>query len=149
MPSFAQLFVAETMGGRADEKAFGGNVVSNGVTRLERRSFVLRKRAERAASEAGHASTARWTSGPAAASPARHHDARVTTAPQSLHLRDRGRPFVEVRLVLRAYIAPAAGRCLRLAAEIDRLGQRVDQFGAHVLVLLLLRRREEPATVAV
>ena len=53
MPHFAQLFVAETMGGRADATAFGGNVVCNGVTRLERRSFVLRKRAERAAVEAG------------------------------------------------------------------------------------------------
>ena len=53
MPHFAQLFVAETMGARADEKAFGGNVTCNGVTRLERRAFVLRKRAERAAAEAG------------------------------------------------------------------------------------------------
>src|SRR3954467_1278318 len=53
MPHFAQLFVAETMGARADEKAFGGSVVCNGVTRLERRSFVLRKRAERAAVDAG------------------------------------------------------------------------------------------------
>src|SRR5207253_8281257 len=34
-------------------KAFGGNVECHGVTRLERRSFVLRKRAERAAVEAG------------------------------------------------------------------------------------------------
>jgi glutamate synthase (NADPH/NADH) large chain len=53
MPHFAQLFVAETMGGRADEAAFGGTVAPHGVTRLERRSFVLRKRAERAAVEAG------------------------------------------------------------------------------------------------
>ena len=53
MPHFAQVFVAETMGARADEKAFGGNVACNGVTRLERRAFVLRKRAERAAVEAG------------------------------------------------------------------------------------------------
>ncbi len=53
MPHFAQLFVAETMGARADERAFGGNVECNGVTRLERRSFVLRKRAERAAVDAG------------------------------------------------------------------------------------------------
>ena len=53
MPYFAQLFVAETMAGRADEQAFGGTVAPNGVTRLERRSFVLRKRAERAAVEAG------------------------------------------------------------------------------------------------
>src|SRR5215213_4658159 len=53
MPFFTQLFVAETMGGRADATAFGGNVECNGVTRLERRSFVLRKRAERAAFEAG------------------------------------------------------------------------------------------------
>src|SRR5687767_7566695 len=53
MPHFAQLFVAETMAARADAEAFGGNVVCNGVTRLERRSFVLRKRAERAAVEAG------------------------------------------------------------------------------------------------
>src|SRR5688500_15620485 len=43
MPHFAQLFVAETMAARADAEAFGGNVVRNGVTRLERRSFVLRK----------------------------------------------------------------------------------------------------------
>src|SRR6185312_14923972 len=48
-----QLFVAETMGARADETAFGGPKVCNGVTRLERRAFVLRKRAERAATEAG------------------------------------------------------------------------------------------------
>src|SRR5438309_703794 len=53
MPHFSQLFVAETMGGRADAKAFGGNVTCNGVTRLERRAFVLRKRAERAAADAG------------------------------------------------------------------------------------------------
>ena len=53
MPHFAQLFVAETMGARADGRAFGGNVECNGVTRLERRSFVLRKRAERAAVDAG------------------------------------------------------------------------------------------------
>src|SRR4051794_11372334 len=53
MPHFAQLFVAETMGARADERAYGGNVTCNGVTRLERRAFVLRKRAERAAREAG------------------------------------------------------------------------------------------------
>jgi glutamate synthase (NADPH) large chain len=53
MPHFAQLFVAETMGARADETAFGGPKVCNGVTRLERRAFVLRKRAERAATEAG------------------------------------------------------------------------------------------------
>src|SRR4051812_10635877 len=53
MPHFAQLFVAETMAARADEQAYGGNVTCNGVTRLERRSFVLRKRAERSAREAG------------------------------------------------------------------------------------------------
>ena len=53
MPFFAQLFVAETMGARADGTAFGGTVAPNGVTRLERRSFVLRKRAERAAVDAG------------------------------------------------------------------------------------------------
>src|ERR671933_1665745 len=53
MPHFAQLFLAETMAARADEKAFGGNVTCNGVTRLERRAFVLRKRAERAARDAG------------------------------------------------------------------------------------------------
>ena len=53
MPHFAQLFVAETMAARADTAAFGGNVECNGVTRLERRSFVLRKRAERAAADAG------------------------------------------------------------------------------------------------
>src|SRR3954451_4032340 len=53
MPHFAQLFVAETMGARADETAFGGNQTCHGVTRLERRAFVLRKRAERAAREAG------------------------------------------------------------------------------------------------
>src|SRR5688572_9338782 len=53
MPFFGQLFVAETMSGRADAAAFGGTVAPNGVTRLERRSFVLRKRAERAAVEAG------------------------------------------------------------------------------------------------
>jgi glutamate synthase (NADPH/NADH) large chain len=53
MPHFAQLFVAETIGARVDAAAFGGGVAVNGVTRLERRAFVLRKRAERAASEAG------------------------------------------------------------------------------------------------
>ncbi|MDP9391428.1 MAG: glutamate synthase large subunit, partial [Actinomycetota bacterium] len=53
MPYFAQLFVAEAMAARADAAAFGGTVVCNGVTRLERRSFVLRKRAERAAVDAG------------------------------------------------------------------------------------------------
>ncbi|MPQ99227.1 glutamate synthase large subunit [Modestobacter sp. I12A-02628] len=53
MPHFAQLFVAETTGGRADERAFGGTVAPHGVTRLERRAFVLRKRAERAAVDAG------------------------------------------------------------------------------------------------
>jgi glutamate synthase (NADPH/NADH) large chain len=53
MPHFAQLFVAETIGARADATAFGGGVAVHGVTRLERRAFVLRKRAERAASEAG------------------------------------------------------------------------------------------------
>src|SRR3954469_17896083 len=53
MPHFAQLFVAETIGARAEAAAFGGGVAVNGVTRLERRAFVLRKRAERAATEAG------------------------------------------------------------------------------------------------
>src|SRR4051812_5851539 len=53
MPHFTQLFVAETMGARADEKAFGGNVTCNGVTRLERRAVVLRQRAERAARGGG------------------------------------------------------------------------------------------------
>src|SRR4051794_28258937 len=53
MPHFGQLFVAETMSARADAQAFGGTVAPHGVTRLERRSFVLRKRAERAAVEAG------------------------------------------------------------------------------------------------
>ncbi|WP_299955788.1 glutamate synthase large subunit [uncultured Modestobacter sp.] len=53
MPHFAQLFVAETIGARADAKAFGGTAAPHGVTRLERRSFVLRKRVERAARDAG------------------------------------------------------------------------------------------------
>ncbi|HJX43151.1 MAG TPA: glutamate synthase subunit alpha, partial [Geodermatophilus sp.] len=53
MPHFGQVFVAETMGARADAAAFGGPRAVNGVTRLERRSFVLRKRAEHAAREAG------------------------------------------------------------------------------------------------
>ena len=53
MPHFAQLFVAETIGARADAAAFGGRTEHHGVTRLERRAFVLRKRAERAAREAG------------------------------------------------------------------------------------------------
>src|SRR3954454_18790239 len=53
MPHFAQVFVAETMGARADQRAFGGTTAPHGVTRLERRSFVLRKRVERAAREAG------------------------------------------------------------------------------------------------
>ncbi|CAA9266296.1 MAG: Glutamate synthase [NADPH] large chain, partial [uncultured Blastococcus sp.] len=53
MPFFSQLFVAETMAARADAAAFGGAAAPNGVTRLERRSFVLRKRAERAAVDAG------------------------------------------------------------------------------------------------
>ncbi|MFQ1001107.1 glutamate synthase large subunit [Modestobacter sp. SSW1-42] len=54
MPHFAQLFVAETTGARADATAFGGAATApHGVTRLERRAFVLRKRVERAAREAG------------------------------------------------------------------------------------------------
>ncbi len=53
MPHFAQVFVAEATAARADETAFGGRQAPNGVTRLERRAFVLRKRAERAASDAG------------------------------------------------------------------------------------------------
>ncbi|SDG58596.1 glutamate synthase large subunit [Klenkia brasiliensis] len=53
MPHFAQVFVAEATAARADETAFGGRQAPNGVTRLERRAFVLRKRAERAAEEAG------------------------------------------------------------------------------------------------
>ncbi|MGY1747887.1 glutamate synthase large subunit [Modestobacter sp. SYSU DS0511] len=53
MPYFAQLFVAETIGARADAQAFGGTAAPHGVTRLERRSFVLRKRIERAARNAG------------------------------------------------------------------------------------------------
>ncbi|MGY1842904.1 glutamate synthase large subunit [Modestobacter sp. SYSU DS0875] len=53
MPYFAQLFVAETIGARADAQAFGGTAAPHGVTRLERRSFVLRKRIERAARDAG------------------------------------------------------------------------------------------------
>src|SRR3954447_26668682 len=53
MPHFAQIFVAETMAERADDKAFGGTVGCSGVTRLQRRAFVLRKRAERSAREAG------------------------------------------------------------------------------------------------
>ncbi|KQS64896.1 glutamate synthase [Modestobacter sp. Leaf380] len=53
MPHFAQLFVAEGTAARADATAFGGNTTSHGVTRLERRAFVLRKRAERAAADAG------------------------------------------------------------------------------------------------
>ncbi len=52
MPHFAQLFVAETTGARADA-SFGGTVAPHGVTRLERRAFVLRKRVERAARDAG------------------------------------------------------------------------------------------------
>ncbi len=53
MPHFAQLFVAEGTAARADATAFGGTTTTHGVTRLERRSFVLRKRAERAAADAG------------------------------------------------------------------------------------------------
>jgi glutamate synthase (NADPH/NADH) large chain len=53
MPHFSQLFVAETLGARADAAAFGGAVAPHGVTRLERRSFVLRKRVERTARDAG------------------------------------------------------------------------------------------------
>src|SRR3954468_1969603 len=53
MPHFAQLFVAETTGARADRTAFGGTPAPHGVTRLERRAFVLRKRIERAARDAG------------------------------------------------------------------------------------------------
>ena len=53
MPHFAQVFLAETMSARADTAAFAGPTTCNGVTRLERRAFVLRKRAERAATEAG------------------------------------------------------------------------------------------------
>ncbi len=53
MPHFAQLFVAEGTAARADATAFGGTTAAHGVTRLERRAFVLRKRAERAAADAG------------------------------------------------------------------------------------------------
>ncbi|WP_369131030.1 glutamate synthase large subunit [Modestobacter roseus] len=53
MPCFTQLFVAETIGARADAQAFGGTAAPHGVTRLERRAFVLRKRIERAARDAG------------------------------------------------------------------------------------------------
>ena len=54
MPFFAQLFVAETMAGpRRRDAPSAAPSRRNGVTRLERRSFVLRKRAERAAVEAG------------------------------------------------------------------------------------------------
>src|SRR3954452_1143499 len=53
MPHFAQLFVAETIGARADAAAVAGTSAPHGPTRLERRSFVLRKRVERAARDAG------------------------------------------------------------------------------------------------
>src|SRR4051812_49378571 len=53
MPFFGQLFVAETMPAPADEKGLCGHHALPGAPRLERRSFVLRKRAERAAVEAG------------------------------------------------------------------------------------------------
>src|SRR4030095_3598964 len=52
MPFFGPLFVAEAMAARADTAAVGGHAPPSGVTRLERRSFVLRKRAEREAVEA-------------------------------------------------------------------------------------------------
>ncbi|MCW2581274.1 MAG: gltB, partial [Klenkia sp.] len=53
MPHFAQLFVADGTAARADATAFGGSTTTHGVTRLERRAFVLRKRAERAAEADG------------------------------------------------------------------------------------------------
>ena len=72
MPHFAQLFVAETMAARADAKAYGGNVTCHGVTRLERRAFVLRKRTERAATEAADADAD--TADRVAADQRRHRD---------------------------------------------------------------------------
>ena len=53
MPHFAPAVRRRDHGARADARAFGGTVAPNGVTRLERRAFVLRKRAERAAVDAG------------------------------------------------------------------------------------------------
>ena len=47
-----------------------------------------------------------------------HGDARVAAAAQALHLRDRGRAFVEpAAAILGADVAPAAGRRLGLAGE--------------------------------
>ena len=48
---------------------------------------------------------------------------RVAAAAEALHLRDRGRAFVEVVAVLGADVAPAAGRRLGLAAEVAGLGR--------------------------
>ena len=48
MPHFGQVFVAETMGARADATAFGGTAAPHGVSRLERRAFVLVPLAEAA-----------------------------------------------------------------------------------------------------
>ena len=80
----------------------------------------------------------------------RHGNAGVAAAAQPLHLRDRGRAFVETVAVLGADVAPAAGRRLGLAGELHGPGQHVDQLCAAVLVFLLAQHlREEQHREAV
>ena len=80
----------------------------------------------------------------------RHGNAGVAAAAQALHLRDGGRAFVKIAAVLGADIAPAAGRGLGLAGELDGLGQHVDQFLAAVCVFFLAQHlREEQHRIAV
>ena len=81
-----------------------------------------------------------------------HGDAGVAAAAQALHLRDRGRAFVEAVAVLGADVAPAAGRRLGLAGELHGPREHVDQFRAAVGVFFLaehLREEEHREAVAV
>ena len=77
---------------------------------------------------------------------------RVAAAAEALHLRDRGRAFVEIVAVLGADVAPAAAGRLGLAAEVAGLFERVDQLLAALLVFLFaqhLREEEHREAVAV
>ncbi len=81
-----------------------------------------------------------------------HGNSGVAAAPQSLDLGDRGRAFIEVAAVFRADIAPAAGRGLGLAGELDGIVQDVNQFLAAIGVLFFaqhLGKEEHRETVSV
>ena len=83
---------------------------------------------------------------------ARHGDARIAAAAQPLHLRDRGRPLVEVVAVLRAHIAPAPVGGLGTAGKFHRLVEHPHEFLAAAFVLFLpehLREEEHREAVAV